>query len=441
MQSKNQISLATAILININIMVGAGIFLNPPLMTTKAGGLSYLGWLISALVVLPIIVSVAAISKILPEKGSFYSYSKNGINKTAGFISGWVYSLGYVSTMAIQMVGLRDILMYQLNIGFVNNYTTLFNALFFLTFAFLCSFKLTIVGKIQSSTALLKLIPILLFSCAALFFLPTIFWLWTSKSISFPSLDESFKLSSVINTLPLAIFGYWGFESCTHISHSIENSKKNAPRAIIIGFLITVIVYTTAHMGLFNVMGQNNLSLLGVTAFASFLPVSLPVQAFLTFTLTVAILLAYASAIYGELNNVGHLLHAMAQEKLIFCSSFLKKKNSHNQPIVTIFLLATLAFLFATLIDGKSILISIANLGLLSAFTLTTLSLFFLQLRIKAHFKNMIMTMFSFASCGIIAFYSWQAIDNPYYTLPFFLLLGGGIIMYMIQTKTLKEAK
>src|SRR5690349_20003336 len=76
------ISLFTAILININIMVGAGIFINPPLMASIAGQFSYLGWLVGALIMVPLVISSARIATLCPGEGSLYRYSSEGLNKT-----------------------------------------------------------------------------------------------------------------------------------------------------------------------------------------------------------------------------------------------------------------------------------------------------------------------------------------------------------------------
>ena len=50
-----KISLATAILMNINIMVGTGILIGPGAITTVAGNASFLCWPLVALLFLPMV--------------------------------------------------------------------------------------------------------------------------------------------------------------------------------------------------------------------------------------------------------------------------------------------------------------------------------------------------------------------------------------------------
>jgi hypothetical protein len=50
MEDKNKISIWTAILVGVNIMVGAGIFALSQSMTQKAGYASFLSWPLVALI-------------------------------------------------------------------------------------------------------------------------------------------------------------------------------------------------------------------------------------------------------------------------------------------------------------------------------------------------------------------------------------------------------
>ena len=108
MPQSHKISLFSAILMNINLMIGAGIFLIPMLMAEKSGPTSFLGWPLSGLLFLPIVMSVSHASRLFPGSGSFYSYSEKTLGKTAGFLSAWAYILGYVGVISVQMFGIRE---------------------------------------------------------------------------------------------------------------------------------------------------------------------------------------------------------------------------------------------------------------------------------------------------------------------------------------------
>ena len=88
-ESNNKISVLVAIIMNVNIMVGAGIFISPPQMAQTAGSYSYLGWLLSALIFLPVVYASSQLSSHFPGEGGLYSYARRGLGKTAGFFCGW----------------------------------------------------------------------------------------------------------------------------------------------------------------------------------------------------------------------------------------------------------------------------------------------------------------------------------------------------------------
>jgi len=340
-------------------------------------------------------------------------------------MSGWLYFLGYVAVGATQTIALRELLINQLKLNVINKHIILFNLLFFIVFFLLSLFSLKAVSKIQSVVTVFKLLPIIIL---ILFFIFTFY-----KNPFIGIFQSKSSLMNIKQTLPLAIFGYWGFEGCCSISHLIKGSKKNVGRAVLIGFIVTVLIYSIFHLGLIQIMGSGNLSVFGTPAFARFLPItSTIVFNFLSALISAAILSAYASSIYGGINAQSFLLNSLAKEKLILFSSSIKKINKHNRPIYAIISFIFFEFLFVTLINHKSILIGISNLGMLSAFVLTLMSLTKIQYQRK-RWKNIIMPVIGFVSCGILGYYSCKEIGNILYISPFVLAVTIGFVIFKTQ--------
>ena len=67
----HKISLTTAILMNINIMVGSGILIGPGIMAGISGNASFLSWFFVALLFLPIVLSTVQMSRMCPGAGGF----------------------------------------------------------------------------------------------------------------------------------------------------------------------------------------------------------------------------------------------------------------------------------------------------------------------------------------------------------------------------------
>ncbi len=422
-----KITLFQAILMNINIMVGVGIFINPKLMAQKAGSLSYLGWPLVGLVFLPIVLGIAQIAELFPGAGSFYTYSKEGINKAAGFISGWLYFLGYVAIGATQLTVLRkDILINKVGLLFPALHPILFNALFYGVLCALNLFYLSLIGKIQSSLTFVKLLPILIVCLIFVFY-------WHPQ-LGIPQEQTLWDLPS---TLPLAVFGFWGFEMCCNISHRIEGKPGSASRATLIGFFSTLLIYIVFHFGLLRLMGSQNLAVLGVPSFVDFVAPTLPMMSYaLNVLLSFAFVATFVNGIYGMLTAKSFLLHTLAQEKLLFFSSYLQKTNRHDQPVAAIFASGFFAFLFATLINNEKILISISNFGILTSFLLTFTALLLYYIKHQSY-GGILLAILSYISCSVLIGYSWLAIGNLWYTLPFFVIVFLGIAMYTVRIKQL----
>ena len=101
MSSPYKLSLSSAIMINMNIMLGAGIFLNPVVLSLYAGALSPISYLVVGLLILPLILSLTYLLRRVPG-GSFYDFGSQ-INQLTGFIAAWSYFLGKLSSGALML--------------------------------------------------------------------------------------------------------------------------------------------------------------------------------------------------------------------------------------------------------------------------------------------------------------------------------------------------
>lgn len=422
MEHQHKISIWTAILMNINIMIGVGIFVGPPLMAQKAGFASFLGWPAVALVFLPIVLSIATMARLFPGAGSFYAYSKNIIGPVAGFISGWSFYLAYTGVAAIMAICLRDIALSYLTVSPI-----IFNFLF-ITFVTLLSFaSIKVVGRIQNAGTFFKLFPLL-------FVLAIFLAYWNPNfRITLPAL---LKVPAIV---PIAIFGYWGFESCCSISHLIKGDKANASRAILAAFFITMIIYMLFHLGLLHIMG-NNLATQDTKDFVGFLGLTSPYfKSLLSMVISMSLIFAFANAIFSIFTMTSSTLHAMASKKVLPFSNFLTKINRQERPWVALTLQGVLVFLITVATNNKYVLISLINLGILIAFLLTLIALLKLQIS-QGRSKRIVVTLFAFASWIVFTYFSWFAMgDTNLMRLAGTATLVGamlvGLCMYYYQQK------
>ena len=423
--SVSKISFFMAMFINVNIMIGAGIYINPPIMAAQAYDLSYLSWAIGALIFLPVVISMAIMSFYFPGEGSFYNYTRHTMGKTTGFIAGWVYCLGYVGVAAAQLLSFREVLVKDFNMIWVTHYPLIFNVLFLAFIVTLCNFSLRAVGNMAKIFTIVKVIPIFIVLFMALFLFKG------SAVVSSETLPKG-DFSGICLTLPFAIFGFWGFESCCNISHRIKGSKITAAMAIICGFILTALLYTFFNYELLRVMGAETLSQQGVLpafikscGFEGILFVKL-----FMLIMSITILFSYSGAIFGEFNTNGYLLQAMSHQGLLFYSGFMGKSNSKKQPSNAIIVMGILAFAFTSFTDEKEVMQNIANLGFSLCYLLTLISLCILILRKKEYLK-IPAPLIGMISCVLLFRYSWHWIDSIKDILfPFIVILVGFVMYY-----------
>lgn len=411
----------------MNIMIGAGIFAYPSLMASRAGNASFIAWPIIALIFLPIVLSVAKIASMFPGAGSFYRYSKDAINQTAGFISGWAFYLAYTGVAALMLIIMRDTVV----LPFFPINPILFN-LIFISFVTLLSFvNIKNVGRIQNVGTFFKLLPLLFILLIFVFYWNPSFHISTSNLTGLPSI------------VPLAVFGFWGFESCCAISHLIEGPKENASKAILIAFFATAGIYTLFHLGLLQIMGSGNLATMHTKDVVNFLGFGSILTSTVGFSIALALSLAFANAIFSIITMTSSTLQALASENLLPFSEQIVKLSPQRRPRTAIIIQGVMIFLITCATSNLYLLTAIINLGVLTAFFLTLTSLFLIQKRERSY-KPMIITILAFCSWATFVYFSWfdMGKTTTHRLLTTSALVAAmliGVAMYKYKTRALNK--
>ena len=90
MSQTNQISLTKAVLMGMNIMVGAAILAAPSIITSAAGDMGIFAWTVS-LVFLPIVLSIMRLTQLVQKDGGIYAYAQDALGRIPAFIGGSLY--------------------------------------------------------------------------------------------------------------------------------------------------------------------------------------------------------------------------------------------------------------------------------------------------------------------------------------------------------------
>lgn len=419
--AQRKISFSAAVLMSINIMVGAGILYAVGSMTSTSGGLSFIGWRLVGLLLLPIVWGIAKASQLFPGDGGFYNYCATGLSPMAGFIAQWGFFLGYLGTASSIATVLRNELAKNVSLNFINDYQIAFNALLVLFYVFINFIPVNKLIFIQSVGTLLKITPIL----ASIAFLGFYF----DADLNF----DTSKLTSIGMTVSSALFSFWGFETCCSIGNQLEGGSRRVGAVILTGFFSTVALYFLFHLGVFYIMGEDNLATYGAIEFPRFLGLSPGFQLILQLGIYYAILFSWANSILGvSLANISNI-NILAEKKLLIGYKALTKLNRYQRPHYSIIFFGIILFSLITCIHDPEILFSLTSLGILTAISLTLIAVLRKQWQLGNKFE-FLAAIVSCLCCTILIYYSAVKLPNAWYAAP---LLGGiaiGLILCKLQS-------
>jgi amino acid transporter len=286
-----------------------------------------------------------------------------------------------------------------------------------------------LISRIQSVATVLKIMPMVIVA--------VMFWFYWKTPFTF---DFS-NITAVGYTLPTAIFGYWGFESCCSISHLIKGGPTKASSVILTAFFIVALLYTTFHFGVMCIMGVPSVELLGATVFPAYMGISSKaVLMAIKVGMGLIFLLAFFNAAYGVmLANIANI-SSLAHKKVLFGSTLLEKVNRFNRPILPIVLQCAVVWALMTFVPHKEILIALANFGVIIAMVLTITAVARQQFK-KKQIVPLAISCAAYASCAVLIFFSWNDLGATMAgrfmaLVPLLVGLVAGFGMYCIKKGT-----
>lgn len=432
----HKLSLPAAILININIMLGVGIFINTVELAKRSHGLGFLNYLIIGVLLLPLIICIATLVKMHPV-GGFYVYGRREISPFFGFLSAWIYFTGKLASSAI-MIHTSVLILQQIILPL-----SLFNPLMIdiallSLFIGLNMFNIKTGSNIQAVFMALKASAILFAIFGGLFlFHPTLF--------SFNNLTWQ----GIPSSLPLVLYAAMGFEAACSISSQIENPRRNGPLAIFISYSIVICAITLYQLSFFGALGN------ALAQFESYrdafpalvnnlLPSSSSISNSLGGLFNIAIATSALGGSYGILFSNSWNLFAVARNHHILGSSWFTKLNRHKIPFLCVMAEGFICALYLIITQGAQV--PLQQTSALAAILTYTISVVALMCAQKNHARTHVSRWTPFlglGSCALLIVACIQGLLTKGATslYGFTILIALGIVMFAITPgKNLPEA-
>lgn len=427
---EHHLSLPAAVLININIMLGTGIFVNTTNLAQRAGALGALGYVIIGILMLPLVISISHLLTLHPA-GGFYAFGQKELSPFAGFMSAWIYFTGKLAsaTLAIHTA----VLLIQ------NVFPVLsaINPLYADTGILACFVALNMLhvrtgSSIQSLFVFFKIIPIAFIVLVGAFFVqgahfttPHLLW------------------EGVPSILPLVLYAIIGFEAACSLSSKIKDAHRNAPRAIALSYGIVILVATLFQLIFYGILGDLFYTFQDYReAFPSFIRLLLPhnarLQEIFNGILHLGVAMSALGGGYGIIFSNSWNLHVLASHSHVFKASWFTRFNSYNIPWLCVLVEGVIGMLYITITQGNQIpLQQMGALGSIGAYTVSALAL-------MAAYRNnrTTNTPWWLPVCGLINCIMlatscvYGLYRNGFFSLLIFsILLTSGAFMYWVTSR------
>jgi APA family basic amino acid/polyamine antiporter len=236
----------TSVCLVMGNMIGSGIFLLPASLAPY-GGISIVGWLISAAGALLLAQVFCSLARRAPLAGGPYAYTRLAFGDLAGFLMAWGYwisVLAAVAAIAVALISYLTIFFPSLATHPIQAALAALAAIWVLTAVNAVGVRSG--GRMQVVTTALKIVPL-----AAL-----VLFGWArfdpSHFIPFNPTGKSAFVAATA-TVSLTLWAFLGLESATIPAGSISDPERTIPRATLIGTALTALLYigtTVVVMGI-----------------------------------------------------------------------------------------------------------------------------------------------------------------------------------------------
>ena len=258
--------LFTAICMVVGIVIGSGVFFKAQTILQKTGGdmpLGIVAWIIGGAIMLVCLLTFSFMGQKYERVNGLVDYAEATVGKRYGYFMGWFLTTVYFPgmTSALAWVSARYTMEFVVSVdpafpltipaaqgGCIIGPECMALTLFYLCAVYaLNALSPKLAGEFQTSTTVIKLIPLGLMAVVGLIYGLASGTLQQNfvNNAQVPATAESPLFAAVCSTA----FAYEGWIIATSINSEIKDSKRNLPKALILGGITIVAVYLFYFIG------------------------------------------------------------------------------------------------------------------------------------------------------------------------------------------------
>ncbi|MBI4018761.1 MAG: amino acid permease [Candidatus Aenigmarchaeota archaeon] len=388
--------------VGIANIIGAGIFVLSGVAAGIAGPSVILSFFIAGFIALMTALSAAELSSLITETGASYAFTKKAFGRFWSFLVGWFKYFDYTVGAAAVSVGFAA---YFAAFFGMNGPTALALSAVGLPVALTI---LNLIGVRETARATAAMVFVKVFALVLLVMLG-IFYLGQNFNASHYTPFFVNGLGGTLEAAAVVFFAFLGFNTVSMMSEETKNPEKTIPRALMIAFFVSFILYmaiAVVEIGVldWNTMGSTASPLIELAAALTSNRMFMDFIAFSAMVATGSV--ALSSMIGGTRTS-----YVMGRDGLL-PRQFESVSKRFGTPYISILvsgmIITVLAGLFA---DNIALIVSIVNFGSLFTYMFTHLSLIrlrHLMPKAKRHFRvpaYPVVPIIGIISCLFFMFY------------------------------------
>ena len=259
--------LFTAICMVVGIVVGSGVFFKAQVILQKTGGdmpLGVLAWLIGGAIMIVCILAFSAMAQKYEKVNGIVDYAEAIVGKRYGYYIGWFLSTTYYPTLtsALAWLSARYTLVFVTSVdpdfplivpaeagGCIIGPECLALMLFYMVCAYAVNaLSPKLAGKFQVATTVIKFIPLALMAVVGIIY-GLMNGMTAANFTTMANVGDAASGNPLLAAVCATSFAYEGWIIATSINAELKDSKRNLPKALLIGGLIIVATYILYYIG------------------------------------------------------------------------------------------------------------------------------------------------------------------------------------------------
>ncbi|MDJ0626177.1 MAG: amino acid permease [Candidatus Caenarcaniphilales bacterium] len=341
---KKELTVFDSICIVVGSVVGSGIFVSPTRvfeLLNESALFSLIAWICAALISIAGALCYAELGCLFPRAGAEYQYLKNGIGKFWGFIFSWtqltVLGTGSIAIMAIISA---NYLVQVLFPGTLEEdlYTKMAASLLIAILTIANCFGVKSGSLVQNVLTIAKVAGIGFLILLGVYYFPELNFgnLFSSGNASienFNFFETAFHFGSAMIA---CLWAYDGWNNLSRVTEESINVSKSLPIGLIMGILITSIIYLCLNCFYFSalspeeIVGNKAIAISAVTSLGDSAGWLNSLGVFVLLGLLIS--LSAGGATNGSLLSGARIYFAAARDGLFF-KSFSKLDPKSKAPI------------------------------------------------------------------------------------------------------------